>query len=90
MTQGSAEMTAETYTDQQATDEAVLLLVRKLRRLHPAEYSNLMAKLPQGARDALMLADQRADKIRACDKRQGVTRQYRDIWALEEDEVGED
>lgn len=55
----------KTYTDAQATDEAVLLLTRKLRRLYPDTYTALMNKLPEGAREALDLADIRADKLRA-------------------------
>lgn len=50
--------------DTEATDEAVLLLTRKLRRLHPAAYADIMSKLPAGARDALNLADVRADRLR--------------------------
>lgn len=74
-------MTTTEYTDAQATDEAVLLLVRKLRRTHQDVYAEIIAKLPQGAQDALMLADQRADKLRM----DGVTREYRNIWAGEDD-----
>lgn len=83
----TATTKTETYTDQQATDEAVLLLVRKLRRLHPEAYADLMARVPQGARDALNQADIRADKLRATDQRDGITREYADIWADDEDEV---
>lgn len=73
-------MTTTEYTDAQATDEAVLLLVRKLRRTYQDVYAEIIAKLPQGAQDALMLADQRADKLRM----DGVTREYRNIWASED------
>lgn len=72
-------MTEIEFTDEQATDEAVLLLVRKLRRLHRDAYVDLMGRLPAGARDALMLADQRAEKLRV----DGVTRTYRSIWEIE-------
>lgn len=58
-------MTATTtMTDQQATDEAVLLLTRKLRRLHRDAYVDLMSKLPEGARAALDAAERRADTLR--------------------------
>ncbi len=40
-------MTTETYTDAQAIDEAVLLLTRKLRRLHSDIYADLMGCLPR-------------------------------------------
>jgi hypothetical protein len=81
MTEATAA-TATTYTDAQATDEAVLLLTRKLRRLHPGAYADLMARLPDGARDALALADVRADQLRDADVRDGVTR----IYAAQADE----
>lgn len=67
---------SSTYTDQQATDEAVLLLVRKLHRLYPEAHAALLGKLPDGARWALVLADNRADQQRAADQRDGVTREY--------------
>lgn len=69
-------MTATPFTDAQATDEAVLMLVRKLRRLHPEACADLMAKLPEGAREALHGAEMRADTLRAYDKRDGVARRY--------------
>jgi hypothetical protein len=77
--------TTETYTDQQATDEAVLLLARKLRRLHPDTYVALMTMLPEGARNALHFADLRADTLRAHDQRDGITREYIDPYADLED-----
>lgn len=55
----------QAYTPAEATDEAVLLLVRKLRRLHPGAYADVMGRLSDGARDALTLADIRADLVRA-------------------------
>ncbi len=64
------------YSDEQATDEALLLLTRKLRRLHPAAYADVIGRLPDGARDALTLADNRADALRAADQRTGLTRRY--------------
>lgn len=64
------------FTEQQAADEAVLLLVRKLRRLWPTACIDLMERLPEGARDALTLADNRADRLRAADRRDGITRRF--------------
>lgn len=62
----TTEQTApQAYTDAEATDEAVLLLTRKLRRLHPAAYADVMSRLSDGARDALTLAENRADVLRA-------------------------
>ncbi len=71
------------YTDQQATDEAVLLLTRKLRRLHPDVYTSLMNSLPSGARTALDAANLRADTQRAADDRDGIrqAREYPDPYA---------
>jgi hypothetical protein len=81
----------ENYTDQQATDEAVLLLTRKLRRLHPATYADIMAKLPEGAKTALHQSDVRADTLRAYDQRDGITREYIDPYAdLDDDEDDEE
>jgi len=68
--------TVELYSEAQATDEALLLLTRKLRRLYPDAYADLMKRLPDGAREALDLADIRADKLRAYDSRDGITRTY--------------
>jgi len=73
-----------TYTDQQATDEAVLLLTRKLQRMYPDAYADLVGQLPDGARNALNLADVRADHLRHDDRQAGVTRNYTDLWADDE------
>ncbi len=51
-------------TDEQATDEAVLLFTRKLRRLHPDAFADVWARLPDGARRALERAERRADLLR--------------------------
>jgi hypothetical protein len=64
------------YDEAQATDEAVLLLVRKLRRLHPGAYADLMNSIPEGARDALAAADLRADRLRARDAGRGFKRNF--------------
>jgi hypothetical protein len=82
-------MTIKTYTDEQATDEAVLLLTRKLHRLYPDVHAALMAKLPESAREALHFAEMHADTLRAYDKRDGITREYVSRFADLDDE-GED
>jgi hypothetical protein len=64
------------YTDSQATDEAVLLLIRKLGRLHPEAYADVIRKLPEGARFALTLAENRADMVRDGDKLNGTKHRY--------------
>lgn len=56
-------MTAE-MTDSEATDEAVLLLVRKLRRTERDAFDRLMAKLPDDVIRALDAADLRASVYR--------------------------
>jgi hypothetical protein len=58
-------MTTETtMTETQATDEALLLLVRKMRRIHPDAFREVWAKLPDGAQTALLIAETRADTHR--------------------------
>lgn len=63
-------------TDAQATDEAVLMLTRRLHRLYPDAYKAVITSLSDGLRDALNLADNRADSLRHTDKREGVTRKF--------------
>lgn len=58
------EATAPQFTDTQATDEAVLLLTRKLMRLHRDAYADVWAKLPDGAKRAILAAEARADVLR--------------------------
>lgn len=55
---------AKTYTEAQALDEAVLLFVRKMRRLYTDAYTDVIRQLPDGAREALNMADVRADRTR--------------------------
>jgi hypothetical protein len=82
--------TTEIYTDEQATDEAVLLLTRRLRRLHPEVHASLMASFPEGVREALDMADNRADLLRHNDKQADITRRYvsldERLGVVEEDE----
>ena len=75
--------TSKTLTDQEATDEAVLLLTRKLRRLHPAISAELLKALPAGAREALQLAEIRADKVRDANP-QGYT--YPEHFVFDDDD----
>lgn len=78
--------TTHTYTDSQATDEAVLLLVRKLRRLRPQAYGDITARMPGWTREALHSAEMRADTLRAYDERDGIKREYVSKY----DEIDED
>lgn len=52
------------FTEAEATDEAMLLLSRKLRRLHPGAFANIWSKLPEGAHRAIYAAERRADVVR--------------------------
>jgi len=74
------------YTDQQATDEAVLLLTRKLGRMFPAQYAALMLQMSEGAREALHFADLRADKLRSLDRQDEITRNYVSKYETTDDE----
>lgn len=53
-----------TMTETQATNEALLLVTRKLRRLHPEAYADIMGRIPEGARWALQMAENAADRHR--------------------------
>jgi hypothetical protein len=64
------------YTDSEATDEAILLFTRKLRRMHPEAFADVIAKLSDDARFALTLAENRADTVRSEAERTGVARRY--------------
>ena len=75
-----APLPGAVYTDAEATDEAVLLALRKWRRLHPKAYADVMDRLSEGARDALTLADNRADRLRA----DGTSRRFVTIAELAE------
>jgi hypothetical protein len=66
-------MTTKTqhFTEAEATDETMLLLTRKLRRLHPEAYADIWSKLPEGAHRAIYAAERRADRLR--DRNDGRT-----------------
>jgi hypothetical protein len=72
----AAKNSGHIYSEAQATDEAILRLVRRLRRDHENVYIELMNRLPEGARDALDAADLRADRLRARDAGNGIKRNY--------------
>lgn len=59
MSANTAEM-----TNHEATDEALLLFIRKMRRLHPDAFGDIWAQLPEGAQTALRIAETRADVLR--------------------------
>jgi len=72
----TTEDQAKAYTDSEATDEALLLLTRKLHRLHPAAHADLMDRLPEGAKTALRFAENRADRVRDFDQLNGTAHRY--------------
>lgn len=63
-----------TYTEHEATDLAVMLLVRKLRRLAPTALDEALAKMPEGALEALAHAEQRGDAVKDADEAAGLPR----------------
>lgn len=86
----TAERATVPYTDPEATDEAVLRFVRRLRRKYPQAYADIICQLPDGVRDALTLAENRADVVRAHAERDAVTRTFVTIWERNEVEEEED
>lgn len=68
------------YTEAQALDEAVLMLMRRMGRLHPTAYHQVLTSLSDGVREALTLADIRADKLRA----EGVAREFPTVFESDE------
>lgn len=76
-----------TYTDNEATDEAVLMLTRRLRRLHRDAYAAVLRSLSEGAQTALGQAEIRADRVRDADVAAGIklcSRPYPDPYAYDE------
>jgi hypothetical protein len=51
-------------TEAEAVNEAVLRFTRKMHRLHPAAFAEVWGMIPDGARDALALAERNADVVR--------------------------
>lgn len=68
--------TVKIYTDAEATDLGVLMLVRRLRRTDRGVFDKVIASLPQDVRDSLDRAEMRADVARDVDRRDGITRRY--------------
>lgn len=76
MTQPTTPAAPATFTAAEATDEAWLMLSRKLRRLHPEAFADVWAKLSEGATDALGAAERRADAVRFADEAAGTSHDY--------------
>ena len=75
------QIKAKHYTEAQAADETMLLLTRKLRRLHPEAFKDIWDRLPEGAQREVYRAEARADVVR--DTKPKLT------WEPEEDLDGE-
>lgn len=74
----------QTYTEAQATDEAVLLLVRKMRRMHPDAFADVWAKISEGAREAIGATERRADTERDAN---GISPDRWPIEPADDDEI---
>lgn len=72
-------------TQTEATEEALRLLVRKLRRLHPDTYLAIMNKMPQGAVETLTVAEFRADNAFLEASANGVERTWPVVFADEDE-----
>lgn len=70
------DMTEMEYTEAQATDEAIRMFVRRMRRLHTEAYDSVITSLSDEVRWALTMADNRADALRFADQRDSVIRTY--------------
>jgi hypothetical protein len=77
------------YTEAQATDEALRMFVRRMRRLHTDAYNSVIVSLSDDVRWALTMADNRADALRATDQRDGIVRAYPALQLEDEGESEE-
>jgi hypothetical protein len=57
-------MSEHQMTEAQATEEALLLITRKLQRMAPDAFAKAWGQLPDGAKVALGAAESRADLLR--------------------------
>ena len=57
-------MNEHLMTEAQATEEALLLITRKLRRMAPEAFTKAWGQLPDQAKAALNAAESRADLLR--------------------------
>jgi hypothetical protein len=71
-------------TQVEATEEALRLLVRKLRRLHPAVYAGLIIRLPDGAMEQLAAAEMRADNAFLKANAEGIERTWPAVFEAED------
>jgi hypothetical protein len=72
MTEQAATQAPAPFTAEQALDEAVLLLIRKTRRLAPEAFGKIWRELPEGARDMISDTENRADRQRSDDQLAGI------------------
>jgi hypothetical protein len=77
------------YSQTEATEEALRLFMRKVARLHPEAHADVLSRLPQGAREALAMAELRADTLFITDRRDGVIRSYPTAFEDSDEDAGD-
>lgn len=77
--------TEREMTETEAAEEALRLLVRKMRRMHQEEFSEVWDKLPEAARWAITTTEARADDRRMAAEETGQTL----TWPVEPDWAGD-
>lgn len=77
------------YTETEAVDLAVMLLVRKLRRTAGPLLDQVLGMMPEGAREALAHAEQRGDAVKDAEEAAGLPRMGRP-WPSRFDGLGDD
>jgi hypothetical protein len=73
-------------TETEATEEAMRLMIRKVRRMYPEAFAAVMAKMPVGAREILAVAEIRADDRFLTSQREGTIRTWPVVFEDEGDE----
>lgn len=57
-------MSEHLMTEAEAVEEALLLITRKMRRMAPEAFDRAWGQLPDPAKNALVMAEARADRLR--------------------------
>lgn len=78
-------MTEQTYTEAQATDEALRALLHRLRWTNNEALHAAWAKVPDQMKNVLSAAEARALVLREADQQAGITRQIQD--RVEDDDL---
>jgi hypothetical protein len=69
---GMTDKPQTTMTPAEAADETIRLLYRKLRRADRQVFEQVLAMIPDGARQTIMMAENRADLRNANAERDGI------------------